>query len=151
MFNRNRRREPAIGTLIGNDTRVHGDLEFVGGCLIDGFVMGNVRSDNDAGSMLSVSARGCVEGTIEVPNVLLNGTVKGDVRALQRVELGSGARVHGNVEYGLIEMAIGAEVNGKLVHVSAPAAVADGPARAEPEPVRDDPAVGEDKLLGESR
>jgi cytoskeletal protein CcmA (bactofilin family) len=73
------------------------------------------------------------------------------VRALQRVELGSSARVHGNVEYGLIEMAIGAEVNGKLVHVSAPAAVADGPARAEPEPVRDDTAVGEDKLLGESR
>jgi cytoskeletal protein CcmA (bactofilin family) len=49
---------------------------------------------------------------------LLNGTVKGDVDASQRVELGSKARVVGNVQYKLIEMAIGAEVNGKLIHTS---------------------------------
>jgi cytoskeletal protein CcmA (bactofilin family) len=32
------------------------------------------------------------------------------------VELGPTARVIGNVYYNLIEMAIGAEINGKLVH-----------------------------------
>jgi cytoskeletal protein CcmA (bactofilin family) len=32
------------------------------------------------------------------------------------VELGPTARVIGNVYYDLIEMAIGAEINGKLVH-----------------------------------
>jgi cytoskeletal protein CcmA (bactofilin family) len=53
-----------------------------------------------------------------VPHVVLNGTVKGDVRATERVELGPKARVIGNVQYKLIEMSIGAEVNGKLIHES---------------------------------
>ena len=57
-----------------------------------------------------------------VPHVVLNGTVKGDVRATQRVELGPKARVIGNVQYKLIEMSIGAEVNGKLIHESEHAA-----------------------------
>ena len=50
------------------------------------------------------------------PYIVLNGIVKGDVFASQRVELGPTARVTGNVYYNLIEMAIGAEINGKLVH-----------------------------------
>ena len=118
MFGKKRRREPAISTLVGNDTRVHGDLEFTGGCLVDGYVKGNVRSVDDDNATLSVSERGCIEGAVVVPNVLLNGTVKGDVKAMHRVELGSHARVVGNVQYRLIEMAIGAEVNGKLIHES---------------------------------
>jgi len=118
MFKQKRRRDTAITTLVGSDTRVHGDLEFKGGCLVDGFVKGNVKSVDDENATLSISERGCVEGAVMVPNVLLNGTVKGDVKATQRVELGSNARVVGNVQYSLIEMAIGAEVNGKLIHES---------------------------------
>jgi cytoskeletal protein CcmA (bactofilin family) len=118
MFKQKRRREAAIGTLVGSDTRVHGDLEFSGGCLVDGYVKGNVKSVKDEDATLSISERGCIEGAVMVPNVLLNGTVKGDVKASQRVELGSNARVVGNVQYSLIEMAIGAEVNGKLIHES---------------------------------
>jgi cytoskeletal protein CcmA (bactofilin family) len=73
---------------------------------------------------LSISERGCIEGSVVVPHVVLNGTVKGDVRATQRVELGPKARVIGNVQYKLIEMSIGAEVNGKLIHESENAAAA---------------------------
>jgi cytoskeletal protein CcmA (bactofilin family) len=118
MFMQKRRREPAISTLIGSETRVHGDIEFTGGCLVDGYVKGNVKSLKDDDAMLSISERGSVEGMVVVANVLLNGTVKGDVDASKRVELGAKARVVGNVRYGLIEMAIGAEVNGKLIHAS---------------------------------
>ena len=39
----------------------------------------------------------------------------GDVYANERVELAN-ARVSGTVYYRLLEMAMGAEVNGKLVH-----------------------------------
>lgn len=118
MFKQKRRKDAAITTLVGVDTRVHGDLEFSGGCLVDGYVKGNVKSVKDENATLNVSERGCIEGAVMVPNVLLNGTVKGDVKASQRVELGSNARVVGNVQYSLIEMAIGAEVNGKLIHES---------------------------------
>jgi cytoskeletal protein CcmA (bactofilin family) len=118
MFKQKRRREQAISTLIGAEARVQGDIEFTGGCLIDGYVKGSVRAWKDDDATLSISERGCVEGTVVVPNLLLNGTVKGDVAASGRVELGARARVVGNVRYGLIEMAIGAAVNGKLIHAS---------------------------------
>ena len=118
MFRQKKRKDPAINTLVGKDTRVHGDLEFSGGCLVDGYIKGNVRSVGDEHAMLSVSERGCIEGTVIVPNVMLNGTIKGDVEATQRVELGGNSRVVGNLKYSLIEMAIGAEVNGKLIHAS---------------------------------
>jgi cytoskeletal protein CcmA (bactofilin family) len=129
MFGKKRRREPAISTLVGKDTRVNGDIEFSGGCLVDGYVKGNVRSVGDEHSTLSISERGCIEGAVDVPNVQLNGTVKGDVRASERVVLGGKAKVVGNLQYRLIEMAIGAEVNGKLIHESEKSAEA---AQSEP-------------------
>lgn len=117
MFGMNkRRRQPPIGTLVGAETRVHGDMDFQGGLHVDGYVQGNVRAPEDPQALLSISERGCVEGSVLVPHVLLNGMVKGDVHATERVELGPNARVIGNVRYKLIEMAMGAEVNGKLIH-----------------------------------
>ncbi|HUO68603.1 MAG TPA: polymer-forming cytoskeletal protein [Gammaproteobacteria bacterium] len=117
MLGKKSRGQAPIGTLVGSDTRIQGDIEFTGGCHIDGYVNGNVRAASEAG-VLSVSERGCVEGSVVAPHVQLNGTVKGDVRATERIELGPKARVIGNVQYKLIEMSIGAEVNGKLVHES---------------------------------
>jgi cytoskeletal protein CcmA (bactofilin family) len=123
MLGRKSRNQAPISTLVGAETSVHGDIEFSGGCHVDGYVKGNVRAAKDDKSVLSISERGCVEGTVVVPHVLLNGTVKGDVRATERVELGPRARVIGNVQYKLIEMSIGAEVNGKLIHESEGSAV----------------------------
>jgi cytoskeletal protein CcmA (bactofilin family) len=71
-----------------------------------------------------------------VPHVVLNGTVKGDVRATQRVELGPKARVIGNVQYKLIEMSIGAEVNGKLIHESENAAAPKAVSRPQVDATR---------------
>ena len=65
---------------------------------------------------MSVSDSGLIEGSVNVPNVILNGAVTGDIYASARVELGATAKVAGNVHYGLIEMAMGAQINGKLIH-----------------------------------
>ena len=116
MLGRNKRRNVAIETLVGAASRVSGDLHFSGASHVDGIVKGGVMADGDEASTLSVSENGEIHGNVRVPNVVLNGLVKGDVVASQRVELGPTARVIGNVYYNLIEMAIGAEINGKLVH-----------------------------------
>lgn len=105
-----------IDTLIGAETRISGDVHFSGGFHIDGYVKGNVDARPESGATLSISDAGVVEGSVAVPNVILNGTVKGDILAHERVELGATARVTGNVYYGLIEMEMGAEINGKLIH-----------------------------------
>jgi cytoskeletal protein CcmA (bactofilin family) len=116
MFGKKRPAAASIRTLVGADTRVHGDVVFKDGFHVDGYVKGNVEAAPNELATLSISEEGCVEGSVVVPHLLLNGTVKGDVRATERVELGPRARVIGNVQYKLIEMAIGSEVNGKLIH-----------------------------------
>jgi cytoskeletal protein CcmA (bactofilin family) len=115
MFGK-KRRHTVVETLVGANSKIKGDVYFLGGCHIDGTVYGSVTADPDTESALSISDIGCVEGGVTVPYVVLNGIVRGDVYASQRVELGPTARVIGNVYYNLIEMAIGAEINGKLVH-----------------------------------
>jgi cytoskeletal protein CcmA (bactofilin family) len=116
MFKRSKQKSASIDTLIGAGTRIIGDVQFSGGFHLDGHVKGNVDASSQSGATLSVSDGGVIEGGVAVPNVILNGTVMGDILAHERVELGATARVHGNVYYGLIEMAMGAEINGKLIH-----------------------------------
>ena len=129
MFKRNKEKKAQIDTLIGAQTRINGDVEFAGGLHIDGYVNGNVRGDSNPGTFLSVSEQGCIEGSVAAPNVILNGIVKGDIEAGDRVELGAKARVLGNVQYTVIETAVGAQINGKLIHRTNP-----GTALSEPGP-----------------
>jgi cytoskeletal protein CcmA (bactofilin family) len=120
MFKRKPNRRAKIDTLIGAKTRINGDVEFAGGFHLDGYINGNVSGELAAGTVMSISEQGCVEGSVIAPYVLLNGTVKGDIDAKDRVELGSKARVHGSVHYTVIETAVGAQINGKLIHREAP-------------------------------
>jgi len=116
MFSRKQRRHTVVDTLVGQNTKISGDLNFEGGCHVDGTINGNVSADTDSNSALSISEDANIKGGVTVPYVVLHGIVRGDVFASRRVELGPTARVIGNVYYNLIEMAIGAEINGKLVH-----------------------------------
>jgi cytoskeletal protein CcmA (bactofilin family) len=115
MFGKTDKTRREITTLLGAQTRIKGDVEFGGGLHVDGTIVGNVTGASDDAA-ISISEGGVVEGSVRAPEVVLNGTVKGDVTATRRVELGPTAKVVGNVIYQLIEMAIGAEVNGKLMH-----------------------------------
>ena len=53
---------------------------------------------------------------------MVNGVVRGNVLATGKVALGSRARVIGNVQYGVIESAAGAEITGTLVQAQTAAA-----------------------------
>ena len=116
MFKPKQTKNAKVDTLIGPQTRINGDVEFSGGLHLDGYINGNVKGDSGAETFLSVSERGSIEGSVIAPNVLLNGVVKGDIEASDRVELGAKARVLGNVSYTVIETAVGAQINGKLIH-----------------------------------
>jgi cytoskeletal protein CcmA (bactofilin family) len=118
MLRKIKKRKPTtVDSLIGQNSRIIGDFRYSGGLHIDGMVKGNVLADGDDHAMLTLSEKGTIEGEVKVPFIILNGVVKGDVHAREHVELASHARVEGNVFYRLIEMAMGAEVNGKLVRI----------------------------------
>lgn len=110
-----------IDTLIARSARLQGDIEFTGGLHLEGHVIGNVRATAGDDATLWVSEQGIVEGAVDVPSLVVNGTVNGDVHGRQRVVIGASARIHGNVHYGTIEMALGAQVSGKLIPIAAKA------------------------------
>jgi cytoskeletal protein CcmA (bactofilin family) len=122
MFKQKPNKSAKVDTLIGAKTRINGDIEFNGGLHLDGHINGNVKGDSSDGTFLSVSQHGCIEGSVIAPSVILNGIVKGDIEASERIELGEKARVLGNVQYTVIETAVGAQINGKLIHRGNPAA-----------------------------
>lgn len=105
-----------IDTLVGRGTEIRGSLAFTGGLHVDGNIVGNVVAEEGSSAILILSELGRIEGEVNVPNMVLNGKVVGDIYASSRVELAPKARIKGSVFYNLIEMSVGAEVNGALVH-----------------------------------
>jgi len=116
MFNRRDKETVGrIDTLIGRSASVQGDIEFAGGLHIDGRVTGSVRATRGVPAALTISEFSVIDGSVEAPSVALNGRINGDIFGSERVVLGAKARVQGNVHYSVIEMALGAEISGKLV------------------------------------
>ena len=107
-----------IDTLVGQSVEINGDIRFQGGLHLDGIVNGNVCTVDDAeGAVLVISDQGRVEGDVYVAYAVINGEVIGNVYASEKLELSAKARISGNVEYNLLEMASGAEINGQMLHV----------------------------------
>jgi len=107
-----------IDTLIGVKSELKGDIVFSGGLRIDGKVRGNITAKGDANSTLVLSEHAVVTGNVTVPHIITNGSIKGNVRAAERIELQAKSEIVGDVYYKVIEMALGAVVNGNLVRES---------------------------------
>ncbi|MDX1552125.1 MAG: polymer-forming cytoskeletal protein [Marinobacter sp.] len=139
-----RRPSGHFDTLVSSRTTVEGDVHFSGGLHVDGTIRGRVVAEEGGDAVLRVSEVGAVEGDIVAPHVIINGTVHGDVYASTHLELAEKASIHGNVYYNLIEMAMGASVNGSLVHQNEPVGLL-GRDKQQP---RAAGAAGEEKAEG---
>nr|VFK09867.1 MAG: protein CcmA, bactofilin family [Candidatus Kentron sp. LPFa]VFK25721.1 MAG: protein CcmA, bactofilin family [Candidatus Kentron sp. LPFa] len=115
-MNRKKRKNIKITTLIGHDSELRGDIWFSGGLHVDGSIFGNVIAKKSTPSLLTLSEQGTIQGDVKVPQVVISGTVIGNVHSYGHIELSPSARITGSVYYTAIEMAMGAEVNGNLVH-----------------------------------
>ena len=131
-----------IDTLIGSRTELKGDITFTGGLRIDGKLKGNVTAKGDGNSTLVLSENAIVIGNVTVPHIITNGTIKGTVRAAERIELQPKAEVAGDLYYKVMEMASGAVVNGNLVR-EAPDALKDKAPVARLKPVNANAAEDE--------
>jgi cytoskeletal protein CcmA (bactofilin family) len=134
MFGRRKtpRLSGRIDTLLGRGTVLTGDLEFTGGLHVDGAHHGNVRGlEGSTPATLWVGEPGRVHGNVEVAVAVINGEVVGNVRGSERVVLGAKARVTGDVSYGVIEMTLGARIEGKLVPLASRASAETASALAE--------------------
>ncbi|MBC53293.1 MAG: cell shape determination protein CcmA [Gammaproteobacteria bacterium] len=113
--NKARKSKVMAHTLISAATELKGDLNFDGELIVEGRVTGDISAPEDSNAVLRVAEQGMVEGDINVPHVVINGVVKGDIHAGNHIELAAKASITGDVHYHLIEMVMGARVNGSLL------------------------------------
>ena len=106
-----------FGTFIDSDTRISGDIQFAGSVLVDGYLEGNIKAKG-SDAKLTISEHGHVKGSVVVAHLLVHGTIEGELRVAERLELGPKARIIGNVQYNLLQISAGARVEGELTHKS---------------------------------
>ena len=114
-----RKAQPPIRSLIGEGTRFDGALSFNDGMRIDGEVKGDVVALGDGPTLLVISEKARVHGRVKAAHVIINGEVLGPVEASDLLELQPKAHVVGDVRYQLLEMHVGARIEGDLRHVTA--------------------------------
>ncbi|MEA3420408.1 MAG: polymer-forming cytoskeletal protein [Acidobacteriota bacterium] len=85
--------ENKITGFFDKDTEIRGDLDFKGSFRIDGRFKGKINSD----SILIIGENGRVEADIKVGYIIINGEIKGNIQATERVEINSTGRVFGTI------------------------------------------------------
>jgi len=110
---RKRRMLDAMGepvTIIGPDTEFRGQMHCSGHVL----VMGTVVGDSDLEGSVTVSDGGSWTGKLSGLDLVIAGSVHGDIKARDRVEIRPSARIRGTVTASQIAIGEGAVVEGKL-------------------------------------
>lgn len=115
MWDLKKKSASSATSLIAAGLEVNGIVSFSGALHVDGKIKGDVFAAEDPHAVVTIGPKGCIEGQVKVPRVLLEGTVVGDIVASDSVELGASAHVAGNIYYQKIEMSSGAAVNGRLI------------------------------------
>lgn len=102
------RGEGTLNGFIDKGSHIRGDLSFEDTFRIDGRFEGKIRS----GTELVIGDAADVTAEIDVARVSVNGTLKGSVKASERVELLAGARVFGDLITPVLRIEEGAHFEG---------------------------------------
>lgn len=86
------------------------EIRFEGTLSVDGYLAGFVCGEK--GTLITTAA-GEVDGDVSVDIAIIHGLVRGDIKAATRVELGSTARVIGDIEALALEIQTGAVFEGR--------------------------------------
>lgn len=140
------KKQPAIRSLIGEGTVIQGTLRFSDGLRIDGEIQGDVVASANDTSILVISEKAKVTGTVKAGHVIINGTVIGPVESNHLLELQPKAHIQGDVVYEALEMHQGATIEGALHRISSGGAgKSNGSSALEDKPSLKLLATGNDK------
>jgi cytoskeletal protein CcmA (bactofilin family) len=99
------------------DALTSGEFRFEGTLRVDGYAAGFLRSLTGT---LIVGQSGEAECDMIVATVIIDGCVRGNIHATERVELGSHARVFGKIESPVLSIAPGALFEGECHFLPSP-------------------------------
>lgn len=107
-----------IDTLIGVHSKFKGELNFEGAVRIDGQFEGNITSEQ--GGLLIISNDAKVIGDVKVPNMILHGTIQGNVHASNSLKIGDEGCLNGDLEYYVLSLEEGSSINGRCSRINPP-------------------------------
>ena len=102
-------KEGRLSGFVGNGTVLTGETNFQAMLRVDGHLTGRVTSESGT---LIIGSTGRVDANILVAAAMINGTINGDIVALEKIELGRSARVIGNIQTPRIVIEDGAIFEG---------------------------------------
>ena len=111
-------------TLIAADAELIGDITFSSQLVVNGVLRGSTTAETP-GAAMTVSPGGHVVGDIRAPSILIHGKVEGTVYAIENLEIAEGAVIQGDLHYNVLQMHMGASVQGRLIHSVPEKPVAD--------------------------
>ena len=97
-----------LSTIIGKDSVFTGDMEVKGTLRVDGRIKGRIICDET----VSIGATGEVEAEIDAKIVIVAGTVVGNIRTSEKIEMQTKAKVVGDVSTKNIVIEQGAIFHG---------------------------------------
>jgi cytoskeletal protein CcmA (bactofilin family) len=110
---------------IGSGLKIRGEFSGNSDLYIDGDAQGKIRLD---GARVTVGPNGRVQADIEAREIVVEGTVQGNLKASERVRLGVSSRVQGTVLAPRIAIDDGAQFCGKVEMTRASASSASSAA-----------------------
>ena len=117
-----------LTAFIDQGSEFEGKLTFRDTVRIDGRFAGEIASENT----LVVGESGQIEAMVRSRNVIVSGSIQGDIHAADRLTLHKTARVDGDVEVGCIAVEEGAVLNGRVT-------MPNSKPKSTPAPLSDDP------------
>lgn len=94
----------SIDTVIGSGVHLKGTLSSEGDIAIDGTLAGNIKS----GGHVTVGVNGRIGGTIHAISATVAGHVEGNITATDATYIMESGQVHGDIDTGQMEIAMGA-------------------------------------------
>jgi cytoskeletal protein CcmA (bactofilin family) len=113
-----RTRRNTLNGFLDAGSSIHGEVRFDDTFRVEGTLTGTVTSSGN----LVVGENGRVDAEIDVGSAFVTGTVRGSIRARERIELTSGARVFADLETPALMVEKGALFHG---HCTMPAGETD--------------------------
>jgi len=118
----------SIDTVIGAEAVFEGTLNTKNSVCVEGTFRGKLHSE---GAVI-LSRSGSIEADVIAGYISVNGTLRGNVRALQQLDVGETGVIHGEVQAAAVTVAKGGVLEGtcRMIEAEAAAAPAPTPTRA---------------------
>jgi cytoskeletal protein CcmA (bactofilin family) len=116
MFSRDNKPErfKDAETIIGGSIKVKGNFQGQGNIIVEGALEGSLKTASD----IFIGNQARVVANIESKGAVINGEVRGNIKAKGYLSIGSSAQIFGDIHYGEISIDKGAIVNGQLIMLS---------------------------------